>query len=163
MSVYLVKPYQNTPITYYVDQSTHDTYIGMFTSMPFLGNLVVGTQADAQAALTAIQATISGNTDLFSQTLVIESPGLVTVRALASTDPENSTIQVFNPLTGTSTTYNTRTDANNAVQANIQAYLKFYGLDQVQALASFPFSPPKAINTAPPGTAQPKSTGAQTV
>lgn len=163
MSIYVVNPYQNTPKAYYVDQPTHDTYSAMFTATPFLGSLIVGTQVDAQNALNTIQAAINADKQTFNQNLTIVNGNVTTVRALQDTDPENSIVQVFNPLTGLYTTYNSKTEALAAVQANIQAYLNFYSLDKVQVLNAMPFTPPNAITNGAPNLAQPATSGTQTV
>lgn len=163
MSIYFINGYAQHKPTFFVDQTTFDQYADTFSKV-ILGDLVVGTEEDAQNALTAIQNEAKLDTCLFNQLLTVVTGNTTTVRPVQQDDQEDSIIQVFNPLTGSYTTYNSRTEANTAVVEIQKAYFEAQNIAAVKTLTEMPIPIlPVGPNGVPTGVMQPKSTGTQTV
>jgi PPE-repeat protein len=145
----------NVPATYYVaDQATLDAANAVNPNLKY----VIGTQADAQTALTQKQADVLAYEAVrFSVCATFVDGNNSTWREVQSTDPEDTVCQVFNTYTGQYTQYPNKTEANATNSAIQLQFLTESGLDKLVELADVT-ALPKPL----PAT-QPKSTGTQTV
>ena len=148
MTIFQVNGYNNQS-TFYVDQATYDANSATFKG----GTLVVGTQADADAKLATLQASVLAYEAVrFSMCATFVNGNDSVWREVVSTDPEDTVCQVFNTFTGQYTSYPNQTEAKAANAALQAQFLDSIGLGAVTSPSALPVPP-----------VQPKSTGTQTV
>lgn len=153
MTIYRVNQYNAQPVFFVPDQATASTVL---EGLPF--TVKVGTQADAAVFLQTAQAqALEQCKDRFSICVTEIVGGNTLWRALAATDPNETTCQVFNTFTGTYAPYPTVTAAQQANMILQQQLLASFGMDSLLPVDSLPLPPPATapvtVDTPPGATA----------